>query len=358
MSRAAAAAVVRADSPLVVVTGSDDVLVAEAVLETTRILVGDDDAAMLVEEMGASRLVDEDGNPDLTPLVDSAQTLPFLTDRRILVCRGLGRFTKADDLAPLIEYLADPLPETVLVLVWEKAPDQQRRAPMPKALKEALAAAGATNVDTDPGRKVAAWVTEELGASDLVLDRQAVNLVVDHVGEDAARLGGVIKALTGTYGPGARLGVDEVEPYLVGAGDAAPWDLTDAIDRGDIAAALAVLDRMLGAGRHPLQVMATLHTHVSRFLALDGSGVGDEKAAAALLGMKGSTFPARKALEQANRLGADAIVEMVSLVARADLELKGAGHWGWDGGPETVVQVLVARLASRAPRGRRSGARR
>ena len=183
MSRAAAAAVVRADSPLVVVTGSDDVLVAEAVLETTRILVGDDDAAMLVEEMGASRLVDEDGNPDLTPLVDSAQTLPFLTDRRILVCRGLGRFTKADDLAPLIEYLADPLPETVLVLVWEKAPDQQGRAPMPKALKEALAAAGATNVDTDPGRKVAAWVTEELGASDLVLDRQAVNLVVDHVGE-------------------------------------------------------------------------------------------------------------------------------------------------------------------------------
>lgn len=346
------------DTPLVVVTGADDVLVNDAVLGVVESLVGDGDATLLVEEVGAARLAPGDRDPDLGPLLDAARTPPFLTDRRIVVGRGLGRFSKADDVAELVAYLADPSPTTTLVLVWEKAPDQQRRAPMPKPLKDALAAAGAVTVETDPGRKVGDWVRAQLGESGLRLDRGATEVVVDHIGEDAARLRGVVEALVGTYGPGASLGAAEVEPYLVGAGDVAPWDLTDAIDRGDVAGALAVLERMLGAGRHPLQVLATLHTHVSRFLALDGSGVPDEKAAAALLGMKGSTFPARKALEQSRRLGTDAIVEMVELVARADLELKGVGHWGWDGGPATVIEVLVARLASRAPRGRRTASRR
>jgi DNA polymerase-3 subunit delta len=341
---------------LVVVNGADEVLVNEAVLAVVHALVGDDDPTLLVEEVGPARLAPGDREPDLGPLLDAARTPPFLTDRRIVVGRGLARFSKADDVADLVAYLADPSATTVLVLVWEKAPDQQRRGPLPKALKDALAAAGAVTVETDPGRKVGEWVRTRLGESGLRLDRAAVDLVVDHIGEDAARLRGVVEALVATYGPGASLGVEDVEPYLVGSGDVAPWDLTDAVDRGDVAGALATLDRMLGAGRHPLQILATLHNHVARLLALDGSGVPDEKAAAALLGMKGSTFPARKALEQSRRLGSDVIAEMVGLVARADLELKGAGHWGWEGGPDAVVEVLVARLASRAPRGRRSPA--
>jgi DNA polymerase III subunit delta len=76
-------------------------------------------------------------------------------------------------------------------------------------------------------------------------------------------------------------------------------------------------------------------------LALDGADVRTEKDAAALLGMKGSTFPARKALETARRLGSDRIAQAVQLVARADLDLRGARAWP----PELVLEVLVARLA-------------
>ena len=52
-----------------------------------------------------------------------------------------------------------------------------------------------------------------------------------------------------------------------------PWELTDAIDRGDTETALVTLRRMLRAGdRHPLQLMATLHNHYLRMLRLDGAG--------------------------------------------------------------------------------------
>src|SRR4029453_5307694 len=123
--------------------------------------------------------------------------------------------------------------------------------------------------------------------------------------------------------------------------------LTDAIDRGDVAASLEKLARLTGGGGwHPLQVMATLTNHYLRMLALDGAGVGDEKAAAELLGMKGSTFPARKALSQSRKLGSDRLREFTVLLAQADLDLRGARAWP----PELVVEVLIARLASRTPR--------
>ena len=113
---------------------------------------------------------------------------------------------------------------------------------------------------------------------------------------------------------------------------------------------------MCAGGSHTLQVMAVLNNHFGRMLRLDGAEVSSEKAAADLLGIKGSTFPARKALEQARRLGPDRLADMIGLLADADLDLRGAKAWP----DELVVEVLVARLASRSGRagkgGRKAGA--
>ena len=134
----------------------------------------------------------------------------------------------------------------------------------------------------------------------------------------------------------------------------APWDLTDAIDRGDPVTALDVLHRMLAAGRHPLQITASLHGHYGRMLRLEGSGAGSEAQAAELLGIKGSTFPARKALDQSRTLGPERLHEFVRLLADADLDLRGAKAWP----PDLVVEVLVARLAARTPNARAGAGRR
>jgi DNA polymerase-3 subunit delta len=99
---------------------------------------------------------------------------------------------------------------------------------------------------------------------------------------------------------------------------------------------------MLGAGgMHELQVMAILTTHFRRILALEGADVGTEAEAAARLGMKGSTFPARKALGRARRLGREGSSRAVTLLADADVDLRGRTAWP----EELVLEVLVARLA-------------
>ena len=327
---------VKRDAPVHLVKGDDDVILRDAVRELVHALVGDLDAGLTVEEVGRERLVEPDsGDPTIVPLIDAAQTPPFLTDRRVVVGRDVEMFTRAEQVAPLVAYLQDPLLTTNLVLVWGGGR-------MPKSLTEAVKKAGGEQIDTSPGRKVAPWVDEQLKSAGLRLDRGATERLVAWLGDDPQRLVGVLQTLKGSYGEGAKLGVADIEPFLGEAGGVPPWELTDAMDRGDIVESLDKLHRMLdGGGRHPLQIMATLHGHYARMLQLDGAPVRGEKEAAQLLGLKGSTFPARKALAQARKLGHDKVVRAMDLLATADLDLRGGKAW-----PEALVmEVLVARLA-------------
>src|SRR5438270_198908 len=176
---------------------------------------------------------------------------------------------------------------------------------------------------------------------DGVLAADAAAALADHLGEDMGRLSSLLEMLAAAYGEGTKVDAEQLRPFLGEAGGVAPWELTDAIDRGETAAALENLHRLLGAGRHPLVILASLHNHYTRILRLEGAGAADEKAAAAMLGITGSTFPARKALSQARRLGHDAVARAVTLLADADLALKGSIEW-----PEALVlEVLVARLS-------------
>ena len=324
-----------ASPPAYLVKGDDAVVRRDAVRDLVHRLVGDGDASLMVEEVGEEQhRASGDGNPDLGALIAAAQTPPFLTERRVVLGRDLGDFTKAEQVAPLVDYLADPLDTTVLVLEWESGR-------MPKALVDAIARAGGEQIDASPGRKLGDWVDAQLRDADLHLDSKAKARVVDWLGENASRLMSLIETLSGAFPVGARLGVDDVEPYLGEEGGVPPWELTDAIDAGDIATALHKLDRVLtGGSRHPLAVMSILHGHYARMLRLDGADVAGEKDAAALLGLRGSTFPARKALAQARRLGHDNVVRAIELLAQADLDLRGTKAW-----PDALVmEVLVARL--------------
>lgn len=342
---------------VVLVKGDDEILVAEQMARIVDAMVGDEDRSLVLDEFTIDDLVLDGGGYSMAAVIDSLETPPFLTERRVVLFRHAGVFSTKDSVAPLVDHLVDPLGSNSLVIVWEKDPRpnrSSRNSAVPKSLLDAIGAAGGKVVDASPGRKTAEWVEGRLASSTLAFDAATRRAIVEHLGSDVSRLPALLETLESVFGPGTRVGVADIEPYLGASGDVAPWDLTDAIDAGDATRALDVLGRMLaGGGRHPLQVMATLINHYLRIARLDDPEVTGETQAAEVLGIKGSTFPAKKALEAARRLGSDRVGEVIDLLARADLDLRGATAWP----PELVVEVLVARLAGRNRRGATAGRR-
>ncbi|MHB1533311.1 MAG: DNA polymerase III subunit delta [Acidimicrobiales bacterium] len=314
------------------VQGGDETLVSEAVRGLIDELVGDGDRTLMVEDFRGDEV-------DLAIVADAARTPPFLAERRVLVVRDVTRFT-TEELAPLLAYLDDPLPSTALVLVGGEG----RVAPK---LLSAVKAHGHVVSTSVSSREAYAWMRERIHAAPVRLDAATASRVEAHLGEDVGRLPALLDMLVAVYGEGARLGPDDVEPYLGEAGSVTPWDFTDAIDAGKSDVALRLLHRMLGAGeRHPLVVLATLHRHVQSLLRVQSPEVTTEAKAASVLGIAAgrSTYPAKKALASARRLGPDAVVAAVGLVADAELSLKGAQDWP----PVVVLEVLVARLCQLA----------
>jgi DNA polymerase-3 subunit delta len=308
-------------------TGDDESLLRGATNDLVDRLLDGGDRSMMVDEF-------DDEEYQLGAVVDAAQTPPFLTDRRVVVARGVGRFGD-DDVGRLLAYVDDPLETTELVLTGGGGR-------LPKRLSAAVRKAG-TVVDTAPPRRARdrqGWVADRIAAAGVRMEPGAARRLAEWLGEDAGRLDGVLATLRSAYGPDQVLSEADVEPFRGAAGDVPPWDLTDALDRGDTNLALTVLGRMLHAGeRHPLQVMAVLHGHYGSLARLDGAEARSESAAAEATGLKG--FRAKKALETYRRLGGPAVKRGMELLAQADLDLRGAR----DLDEELVMQILVARLS-------------
>ena len=334
-----------------VVTGDDPVLVSEAVTRIVKEALGGEDRSLALEQLDESSLRDPDGGWRLAPLVDAAQTEPFLTSRRVVVGRHLARFSRSGDCDELVRLL-EGLPDTThLVLVWERGADPVmggRLPAVPKALAAAVKASGGSSLDvTPPSRKTDAhkWLRDQLARSGLRFEPAAVAAVEDLVGADHGNIVGLLRTLEGALGSGAEVTAADVAVYGGDAGSVVPWELDDAIDRGDITEALKVLHRLLPS-RHPLQLLAALGGRYQRMLRLDGAGAADERQAAEILAMKGSTFPARKILGQTRKLGSERVARAIRLLADADLALRGTVDWP----DELVLEVLVARLAALSAR--------
>ena len=335
--------------PVHLVVGDDARFRADATKALIAELLGGDDPSLAVEEFSLAARADTgdgDGAPaaDGPPIVDralsSASTPPFGTERRVIVIREVGGMS-AGDADAVARYLTDPCPTTALVLVAGGG----RISP---ALTKAVKTAGGKEIKTAPAKTGDALAGALEGAG-VTLTAAAAHRVADWFGDDAGRVPAFLDVLRAAYGEGARLDVDDVEPYLGEAGGVAPYHLTGAIDKGDAAGALEILHRLRGANFHPLQVMAVLHKHYQRMLRLDDPQVGGEQDAVEALGGKVKPYPAGLALRQARLLGGDGLRAAYSHLAKADVDLRGATALPED----AVLEVLVARLASLS---RRSGA--
>lgn len=317
----------------------DEALVAMELGTLVDRLVGDGDRALIVEEIDCADQGFEAGR-----LLDALTTMSLFVDRRVVVVRNLhalaGEFVGA--AAAAIEGRIDEV-DLVVTATGRIA------KPIEEVLKTSRAekiGASVVNKQADRIR----WVEEKFVEAGFTYAPEVPRLVEGWFGGDQGRMAGLLQTLTSTYGEGAKLVRSDVEVFLGDAGRIEPWKLTDPIDDGDVSTALVMLHRML-ADSHPLQVLGLLANRYAQMMKIDGRAVRTGEEAAAILG--GHPFAAKKILEQHMRLGSANLSRAVSLIAVADVDLRGGKDWD----DALVLEVLVARLARLAGGTRTAGGR-
>ncbi len=194
----------------------------------------------------------------VSEIMNEANTLPFLVERRVVVVRNAERYMemggeKNSPLAPLLAYLESPNPATQLLIVSKKS-DKRKRAY--KAFEEAGAVVECPQLtDEELGR----WVAHEVELRGKKLTRAAIHTLLEKSG---ARLGDVSNAvqIVCTFA-GAKQEVSE-EDVRMACADVAEdtaFVLTDAIAASDTSKALGTLQQLLAMGKAPDEILGLIN---------------------------------------------------------------------------------------------------
>lgn len=211
-------------------------------------------------------------------------------ERRVVVVDN------ADALADAA-FLSDVPAETAIVLVTGSRPPSRRRGrpradePAAVDLAGAVVASGGTveRIARLPPDDVPAWIRARAEIAGARLEPAAVTELASAAGPDTERIEQELAKLA-AYAGGAPIAAATVRELVPGAIEAEVFDLTRAVVRRDARAAVTTLDRLLGDGQAPQQILALLvwQFRVLLFASRLKSDADAERAARAIRSSPGA----------------------------------------------------------------------
>jgi len=138
-------------------------------------------------------IYDEVKQKDLADIISTVETHPFLSDKRMVIIKGLPQAANAKPKleTEILEDLLKDIPETSLVIFASSKPDKRTRF-----YKQLTKAAQVESFDLPKGRELGDWVLARLKARGKDIEAQALNLLIFSCAENLGRLAGEVEKLS------------------------------------------------------------------------------------------------------------------------------------------------------------------
>ncbi|MCL2617467.1 MAG: DNA polymerase III subunit delta [Defluviitaleaceae bacterium] len=247
-----------------------------------------------------------------------AATLPFMSERRLLVVRESGLFAagRKDDSERLADFCKRLPPACVLVFV-EREADKRT-----KAYKAAAAAGRVVEFGTPSEQELGVWIKrlfKELGKT--IAPADAARLLRYTAGNMHAVVNEAAK-LAAYAGNAETVTASHIEAVCVKPAEARVFELVDAVAAKNARRALECLANLLAVGESPLMVLVMLARQYRIILMCSecaAGGLGTDATAAAT-GLRG--FMVSSALKQARGFTYASLAQALHDCAETDHNVK------------------------------------
>ncbi len=250
---------------------------------------------------------------DAREILSIAQTLPFMTQRRLV---EISDFTRPDARGEelFLAYFEQPAETTTLVFCAESAD-------MRTTFFQRLAKAGALcRTDTPEGRELAQWLHGRAGELGFELTPEAADMLVEMVAPSMGRLNAELEKLLSYVLPEKLAGPEEVRAVVGHSREEMLYRLGDSLSRAPLGETLALLRRMLET-EHPVVFVGLLRNLIRRWTfakALVASGRAGDIARVAGV----PPFVAQRLEGQVRSLRSARLRELYTKLLRVDRRLK------------------------------------
>ncbi|MDH3624516.1 MAG: DNA polymerase III subunit delta [Myxococcales bacterium] len=319
---------------------------AKGSLEPIYLLVGAE--RLLVERAvdAVRRAVDQTGtagfNVDLfdgkgleaATVISAARTLPMMADKRFVLVRHVDAMTPTEQ-SSLAEYLGDPNDLTTLVLTADKLDGRGKLAKIAKK--------GGWLIDAKPlrGRELRAFVRGEATTRGHNIAPQAIETLLDAVGNDLAAIDDATERLSLFVGPGQRIDADAVMTCVTRIRVESIWSLVDAIGLKDRRKGMAAAQSLLADREPPLRLLAMVARQlriVARMREALSEGLRPEEAARRA---GAPPFKAADLTASARQFTAHTLGQAFAIISQTDMALKSSKR-----PPDVVLHQAVLELCA------------
>ncbi len=316
----------KAVKPIYVFHGQDEFLRDAHRKEIVAHLIGQADPQLCVTSF--------DADAELADILDELRTAPFLAPRRVVIVRDADAFVTAYR-AQLEKYLESPAETASLVLMVLSWPANTRLYKVVKRVGEAMDCSA-------PQRGLGRWLARAAAQRNKELTPDAVELLIEWVGNNLAALDGEIEKLSVYVGERSAITAEDVSTLVAATAGPTAFALTNALTDGDTTRALEALGGMINTRGEEFKTLGLIGGHLRRALRgaeLAAAGKPPESA------LNPRTPPARKRAfaTMVRRRGLRGIRQDFRRMIHADLAMKTGAK------PMAALQELLVALCSPQP---------
>lgn len=301
---------------------------------------------------------------DLKQIIMTINTLPFLSEQRLVVIDGLpkkkrgseskgdteaagktrkskksskaGPLTRAGFEKELAEHVATMQETTILAVLVEEA--LEASSPLVKAAEQY----GKVIQNTLPkGAALENWITKRAKLLGVSITPEAKKLLADFIGNNLRLLANELDKLATYVGKGASINVDDVRQLSAQVQEARIFDLTDALAQRNRQQALNILHDLLSDGEPPLKLLSTITSQIRSLLLVKELAQKGMRAPQIASTLSMAPFIVDKSLRQVGKFSPAQLESAYRQLLATDAALKRSRLT-----PEMALDLLVVQFGT------------
>lgn len=267
-------------------------------------------------------------------IVEVASTLPFMSEKRLVVVRE-GERLKVSDKKEILKYAQSPSPSTCLVLLVNKI---DRRENFYSTLTKF-----ALEVSFKPvrGNDLISWIENRAREEGKKIAPRAAFELKERIGGNLRELTGQLTKIFLYAGDKKDIGVEEVRALVGEGGEASGFDLAEAISEGKKDKALKILGKILSEGEKAPELIGLISWQVRRIAEAKSRIAQGETPTEACQSLGIFPYFRKKFISQVKKSSFPKLRENFYSLLEADRQFK-SGRLT----PNLILELLVIKLCT------------
>ncbi len=324
--------------------GDEELLVEEALTRLKKLLSAEVDADFNMEVLNAPEAGAE-------RIVDSAETIPLLSDRRLVIARDVSALSRKEQ-ETLCSYLDRPNPATTLVLVARvpaagepRDANVIRRVESSPLFKKASSVGETLKFTMGKSRqqKLDDWVSEQFTRRGKRIETPARELLVEKVGRGLRDLEDAVERICLFAGDSELVTAAEVSQVVAPVAEQGVFELVDSVADRRRDVSLYLLNRLLRQGESPQRIFSLLLRQF-RLIARCKSLAADHDYSSIASDLQIPPFLVSKCLAQARRFSAERLRSAFGDFKRAQEQMYSSKYLPDAQYQGHVLETLIVRI--------------